>query len=144
MAFVVGVFLFATILMRQCWKEPTKYQLIIYLCGTGVQVCLGWVYVIWWSNGCDFYSCSYGKGSTYLILTQVFWLIACLLTRYMRPSRQERLEEGNDEEGNNNNRNEKKGCDKKMLMEYGPVIVTLLIIAVLLYFALHNVNKING
>lgn len=154
LAFVVGIFLFATILLRQCWKEPTFYQLTIYLCGTGVQVCLGWVYVIWWSNGCDFFFCSYGTGSTYLILAQLFWLIACVLTRYMRPSKQERRKQEQRAEGpvdeeaiinndNSNNLNSFCVCDKKKKMEYGPVILTILIIIVLLYFALHNINDIN-
>ncbi len=58
-----------------------------------VQVSLALVYVIWMSDACDKYFCEYGEGSTYLILTQIFWLGAGCFTRCMRGGRWERRDE---------------------------------------------------
>lgn len=151
LAFAIGLILLLNLATRQCFRALTKYQLIMYVCGTAVQVCLGWVYLIWWSNGCDFYFCTFGTGSTYLILTQLFWLMACVLTKFMRPSLDERhavaaASAVRFADGDEDAAPMEKFWNKKTLLEYLPVIVTLLIIALLLYFALRNVSeqKINN
>ena len=75
---------------KQCLCKLPFTQPLMDLSATGVQICLALVYVIWLSDACDQYYCSYGLGGTYLILTQIFWLIAGCFSRCMRDGRSER------------------------------------------------------
>jgi hypothetical protein len=93
LALCFGCILFVFAFMKQCIIPLPCSQRIIDLSSTLVQVFLALVYVMWMSDACDRYSCDYGQGGTYLILTQVFWLAAGCFTRCMRPGRFERRDE---------------------------------------------------
>lgn len=93
MALCFGALLFVMILFKQCIVPLPCSQFIMDISSTMVQVSLALVYVIWMSNACDEYFCEYGSGSTYLILTQIFWLAAGCFTRCMREGRWERRDE---------------------------------------------------
>ena len=93
MAFCFGGLLFVLIFFKQCIFPLPCSQFLMDISSTMVQVSLALVYVIWMSNACDVYYCQYGQGSTYLILTQIFWLGAGCFTRCMRDGRWERRDE---------------------------------------------------
>jgi hypothetical protein len=93
MAFCFGGLLFVLIFFKQCIIPLPCSQFLMDISSTMVQVSLALVYVIWMSNACDQYYCQYGSGSTYLILTQIFWLAAGCFTRCMREGRWERRDE---------------------------------------------------
>ena len=93
MAFCFGALLFVLIFFKQCIFPLPCSQFLMDISSTMVQVSLALVYVVWMSNACDLYYCEYGQGSTYLILTQIFWLAAGCFTRCMRGGRWERRDE---------------------------------------------------
>jgi len=93
MAFCFGALLFVLIFFKQCIFPLPCSQFLMDISSTMVQVSLALVYVIWMSNACDEYFCEYGQGSTYLILTQIFWLAGGCFTRCMRGGRWERRDE---------------------------------------------------
>ncbi|CAJ1967787.1 unnamed protein product [Cylindrotheca closterium] len=140
LALILGVILVINITIRQFCKEVRFYKLILYLCATGIQVTLGWVHLIWWSKGCDFFYCSYGGGITFLILSHIFWFVACLFTRYMRPSKVERKNVALSHY-TSQLRLQLKERQKRYEMEYLPVGVSLLIMSLLIFLALRNINE---
>ena len=92
MAFGFGGILLVFGFFKQCLFPLPCTQFLMDLSATGVQICLGLVYVIWLSEACDLYDCVYGSGATYLILTQAFWLIVGCFARCMREGRRERTQ----------------------------------------------------
>ena len=136
---ILGVILVINITIRQFCKELKFYKLILYITGTGIQVTLGWVHLIWWSKGCDFFYCTYGGGTTFLILSHIFWLLACFLTSHMRPSKVERKNVGMSHY-TSQLRLQLKERQKRYEMEYLPVGVSLLIMSLLIFLALRNIN----
>ena len=93
MALSFGGLVFIFGFFKQCIIPLPCSQRIIDLSSTCVQICLGLVYVIWWSDLCDDFYCTYGDGATYLICTQCLWLIAGIFSRCMRDGRWERRDE---------------------------------------------------
>lgn len=93
MGLCFGALLFVLVFFKQCIVPLPCSQKLMDLSTTMVQVSLGLVYVIWMSDACDLYVCSYGNGATLLILTQCFWLAAGCFTRCMRDGRYERRDE---------------------------------------------------
>ena len=87
MALAFGGILLLFGFFKQCLFELPCTQRLMDLSATCVQIVLALVYVIWMSEACDVYYCSYGQGGTYLILTQIFWLAAGIFTRCMRDGR---------------------------------------------------------
>jgi hypothetical protein len=112
MALAFGGILFVFGFFKQCLFDLPCSQKLMDLSATCVQIMLALVYVVWWTEACDYYYCSYGKGATYLILTQIFWMAAGCFSRCMRDGRSERRKEdrasGKDEE-----RKRKKEEDKQ-------------------------------
>mmetsp|Transcript_36413 Transcript_36413/g.88180 ORF Transcript_36413/g.88180 Transcript_36413/m.88180 type:complete len:284 (+) Transcript_36413:47-898(+) len=141
LALIFGVLLLVNITIRQFCKELKWYKLILYITGTGIQVTLGWVHLIWWSKGCDFFYCKYGGGTTSLIIAEVLWLLACILTNYMRPSKVERKHLALSHY-TSQLRLQLKERQKRYEMEYLPVAVSLLIMSLLIYLALRNINEV--
>jgi len=92
-AFLGGAVLSFFGFMKQCVIPLPCSQRIIDLMTTVVTIALALVYVIWMTDICDFYSCQYGDGGTYLIVTQILWLGAGCFTRCMRDGRYERRDE---------------------------------------------------
>jgi hypothetical protein len=112
MALIFGAILFVFGFFKQCLFQLPCTQMLMDLSATCVQIMLALVYVVWATDACDEYYCSYGKGGTYLILTQIFWMAAGCFSRCMRDGRSERRKEdrasGKDEE-----RKRQKEEDKK-------------------------------
>ncbi|KAG7351668.1 hypothetical protein IV203_007716 [Nitzschia inconspicua] len=77
----------------RCLRPLPCTQRIMDVCGGLGQLFLGLVYVVWLTEACNQYQCTFGTGGTYLILTQVFWMAAASFTRCMRPGRYERRDE---------------------------------------------------
>jgi hypothetical protein len=102
MALLFGLILFVFGFFKQCLFPLPCSQKLMDLSATCVQIMLALVYVVWLTDACDNYYCSYGEGATYLILTQIFWLAAGCFSRCMRDGRSERRKEdrasGKDEE----------------------------------------------
>lgn len=142
LALILGVILLVNITIRQFCKELKWYKLILYLAGTGIQVTLGWVHLIWWSKGCDFFFCSFGGGTISLILSHVSWFLACCLTGNMRPSMVERKNLALSSY-TSQLRLQLKQRQKRYEMEYLPVGVSVLIMSLLIYLALHNINGVS-
>ena len=92
-AFFCGLVLLVFGFFKQCLCPLPCSQFLMDLSGFSVQIMLALVYVIWLSKACDSYQCTYGRGGTYLVLTQIFWLGASCFTRCMRPGRHERRDE---------------------------------------------------
>lgn len=90
MAFGFGGVLLVFGFFKQCLFPLPCTELLMDLSSTGVQICLALVYVIWLSEACDLYQCVYGDGATYLICTQILWLIVGCFGRCMREGRSER------------------------------------------------------
>ena len=90
LAFICGVVLLFFGFFKQCLCPLPCTQPIMDISGGTVQIFLALVYVIWHTGLCDDNYCTYGEGTTYLILTQIFWLTAWMFTRCMRPGRKER------------------------------------------------------
>jgi len=97
---VVGFIFGATLLVfgffKQCLCELPCSQIVMDVCGGTIQIFLALTYVIWHTALCreEGNVCSFGStGGSYLILTQVFWLLAAIFTRCMRPGRSERRKE---------------------------------------------------
>mmetsp|Transcript_25503 Transcript_25503/g.60328 ORF Transcript_25503/g.60328 Transcript_25503/m.60328 type:complete len:209 (+) Transcript_25503:382-1008(+) len=93
LAFVFGAILLVFGVFKQCICPLPCTQLLMDVSGTFVQIMLALVYVIWLTEACNQYYCTYGQGGTYLVLTQIFWLGASCFTRCMRPGRYERRDE---------------------------------------------------
>lgn len=94
MALGFGAILLVFGFFKQCICKLPCTQPLMDLSATCVQICLGLVYVIWLSDACDTFYCSYGNGATYLILTQIFWMAAGCFSRCMRDGRSERRQQG--------------------------------------------------
>jgi hypothetical protein len=92
-AFICGAILLVFGFFQQCLCPLPCTQLLMDVSGGLVQLMLALVYVIWATDACGVFQCSFGVGGTYLVLTQVFWLLAACLTRFMRPGRYERRDE---------------------------------------------------
>ncbi|KAG7365766.1 hypothetical protein IV203_028436 [Nitzschia inconspicua] len=92
-AFVFGAIMFVFGFFKQCLRPLPCTQRIMDVCGGLGQLFLGLVYVVWLTEACDQYQCTFGTGGTYLILTQVFWMASASFTRCMRPGRYERRDE---------------------------------------------------
>lgn len=90
MAFGFGGVLLLFGFFKQCLCKLPCTKLMMDISATGVQICLALVYVIWMSEACDIYTCVYGDGATYLLSTQVLWLIVGCFARCMREGRSER------------------------------------------------------
>jgi hypothetical protein len=108
MAIIFGGILLVFGFFKQCIIPLPCTQKLMDLSATFVQIFLGLVYVIWWTDLCDEFYCSYGNGSINLILTQLFWLAAGIFSRCMRPGRYERRDEIRDERDKKNAAKEKK------------------------------------
>jgi hypothetical protein len=93
LALCFGGVLFVFGFFKQCIIPLPCSQRIMDLTSACVQLFLALVYVVWASKACDFYSCSYGDGATYLIVTQFLWLGAGCFSRCMRDGRWERRDE---------------------------------------------------
>jgi hypothetical protein len=93
MALAFGSILFVFGFFKQCICPLPCTQPLMDLSSSCVQICLALVYVIWLTDACDTYACSYGDGSTYLILTQIFWLVAGCFSRCMREGRKGRRQD---------------------------------------------------
>ena len=92
MSFVFGGVLLVYGFFKQCLCPLPCTQLLMDISSTGVQICLALVYVIWLSEACDLYKCISGDGVSYLVCTQILWLIAGCFSRCMREGRSERHE----------------------------------------------------
>lgn len=93
MGLCFGFLLFVLIFFKQCIIPLPCSQRLMDLSSTMVQVSLALVYVMWMADACDLYICNYGKGGTYLILSQCLWLAGGCFTRCMRGGRYERRDE---------------------------------------------------
>lgn len=93
MAFCFGAILLVFGVFRQYIIPLPCTQLLMDVSGGCVQITLSLVYVIWLTDACNTFYCTFGQGGTYLILTQCFWLGASCFTRCMRPGRHERRDE---------------------------------------------------
>jgi hypothetical protein len=92
-AFFCGLVLLVFGFFKQCLCPLPCSQLLMDVSGAAVQLMLALVYVIFLTEACNRYQCTWGLGGTYLVLTQIFWLGASCFTRCMRPGRQERNKE---------------------------------------------------
>lgn len=92
-AFIFGAILLVFGFFKQFLCPLPCTQLLMDICGGSIQFFLVLVYVIWASEACDVYQCTFGDGGTYLVLTQIFWMLAACFTRCMRPGRYERRQE---------------------------------------------------
>ena len=90
MAFGFGGILLVFGFFKQCLCPLPCTHLLMDLAATGVQICLALVYVIWLSEACNIYECVYGNGASYLIATQLLWLVVGCFARCMREGRSER------------------------------------------------------
>lgn len=108
MAICFGGILLVFGFFKQCIIPLPCTQRLMDLSGAVVQLFLGLVYVVWWSETCNSYFCQNGDGFVYLYLTQLFWLIAGIFSRCMRPGRWERRDEIRDERTKKNEEKEKK------------------------------------
>lgn len=97
-AFCMGMVLFVFGFMRQCCCPLPFTQILMDLSASFIQAFLAMTYAAWATESCDKNTCTYGEGSILLLLTQIFWLLAGMFTRCMRPGRRERRK-GEAEEG---------------------------------------------
>jgi len=137
---VFGIILLVNIFKRQFGQELKWYKLILFLTATGIQVSLGWIWLIWFSQGCDFFTCSYASGSTFVILSHLCWLGASWATRYIRPSKKDRKDFAMSNYSPQL-RLKIKERENRYEMEYLPLTVSMLIMGLLIYLALHNINE---
>jgi hypothetical protein len=92
-AFICGACLLLFGVFKQCLCPLPGTQLVMDVSGGIVQIMLALVYVIWATEACNVFQCTFGNGGTYLVLTQLFWMLAACFTRWMRPGRYERRDE---------------------------------------------------
>jgi hypothetical protein len=92
-AFICGAILLVFGVFKQCLFPLPATQLLMDVSGGLVQIMLALVYVLWATEACNVFQCTFGKGGTYLVLTQFFWLLAAGFTRWMRPGRHDRRDE---------------------------------------------------
>lgn len=92
-AFFCGAVLLLFGVFKQCLCPLPCTQLIMDISGSMVQIMLALVYVLWVTEACNRFQCTFGQGGTYLVLTQIFWMAAACCTRCMRPGRYERRDE---------------------------------------------------
>merc|ERR1712238_550260 len=77
-AFIFGATLLVFGFFQQCLCELPCSQTIMDVCGGTIQIFLALTYVVWHTSLCreSDNRCSFGStGGSYLILTQIFWLI---------------------------------------------------------------------
>ncbi|CAJ1967791.1 unnamed protein product [Cylindrotheca closterium] len=96
--------------MRVCVISAHRLSTILFLSPTlfrihdgrlllGHSSCgLAMVYLLWTSDGCSYLECDIGAGSWFLIVAQVFWMIAGFFTKSMRPNAFQRKKKMMEEE----------------------------------------------
>ncbi|CAJ1967789.1 unnamed protein product [Cylindrotheca closterium] len=62
------------------------------ICAIGAQICLGLVYVTYFSKLCTDFECHYAEGTLLLIVTQSLWAVGGVLSLCMRPGRYARAQ----------------------------------------------------
>jgi hypothetical protein len=92
-AFGMGVVLLICATLQQYIVPVPGSRFWMDASAVGIQICLGLVYVVWFSKVCTDFTCTYGDATTYLITTQGLWLLAGCLTHCMRRGRWERRDE---------------------------------------------------
>ena len=92
-----GIF-FLFVFFKQCLCKLCCTQPILDMCALFTQLCLGLVYVLWLTDSCELYKCTYGEGADWLWLSQICWLVAGVLARCMRDGKSERKKKELEEE----------------------------------------------
>jgi len=92
-----GIF-FLFVFCKQCLWKLCCTQPILDMCSLFTQLCLGLVYVLWLTDSCELYKCTYGEGADWLWLSQICWLVAGVLARCMRDGKSERKKKELEEE----------------------------------------------
>jgi len=89
-AMACGAALIILVAFRQFLCRIPCTDFLMDLFGLSVQVGLGMVYLLWLSDGCSYFDCGYGDASTFLVVSQVLWMLASCLTKCMGPSAADR------------------------------------------------------
>jgi hypothetical protein len=111
-AFGMGVVLLTCAMLQQYIVPVPGSRFWMDASAVGIQICLGLVYVVWFSKVCTDFTCTYGDASTYLITTQGLWLLAGCLSHCMRRGRWERRDEIKAESGKRETTRRKGGSGR--------------------------------
>ncbi|KAL7497875.1 hypothetical protein ACHAWT_009118 [Skeletonema menzelii] len=90
MGFILGCILAFFGFFKQCLCPLPCSQIIMDISGIGLQISLALVWPMIRSQVCKTFGCRWGGGATALLLAQIFFFAASILSRCMREPRYER------------------------------------------------------